>query len=131
MKRHRNTWILLGLMALFTALRWPGLLPPNFSPVYAICFCAGVYFKGWRAWLIPVAFMFVSDVLMNYFHWRGLGFSTFTSHMWMTYALYLGLAAMGWAITDKARPATLILGGALGACATVLVCGQVLHSTSR
>jgi hypothetical protein len=125
MKRHRNTWILLGLMALFTALRWPGLLPPNFSPVYAICFCAGVYFKGWRAWLIPVAFMFVSDVLMNYFHYRQMGFSIFTVHMWATYAMYLGLAAMGWWMTDRARSTALIAGGALGACVFFLVANSI------
>jgi hypothetical protein len=116
MRDKPNMPLLLGLMALFTAMRWPGLLPWNFSPVYAICFCAGVYFKGWRAWLVPVGFMFVSDVLVNYFHYRPMGFSVFTPHMCGTYALYLGLAALGWGISERARPATLIVGGALGAC---------------
>ena len=116
MRDKPNMPLLLGLMALFTAMRWPGLLPWNFSPVYAICFCAGVYFKGWRAWLVPVGFMFVSDVLMNFFHYRPMGFSVFTPHMYGTYALYLGLAALGWSISERARPATLIVGGALGAC---------------
>ena len=116
MRDKPNMPLLLGLMALFTAMRWPGLLPWNFSPVYAICFCAGVYFKGWRAWLVPVGFMFVSDVLVNYFHYRPMGFSVFTPHMYGTYALYLGLAALGWSISERARPATLIVGGALGAC---------------
>jgi hypothetical protein len=116
MNNQRNLGLLLVLMVLFTAMRWPGLLPWNFSPVYAICFCAGVYFKGWRAWLLPVGFMFVSDVLMNYFHYRPMGFSVFTPHMCGTYALYLGLAALGWGISERARPTTLIVGGALGAC---------------
>jgi hypothetical protein len=116
MRDKPNMPLLLGLMALFTAMRWPGLLPWNFSPVYAICFCAGVYFKGPRAWLVPVGFMFVSDVLMNYFHYRPMGFSVFTPHMYGMYALYLGLAALGWGISERARPATLIAGGALGAC---------------
>ncbi len=121
MKTPRHIAVLLGLLALFTLMRWPGLLPWNFSPVYAICFCSGVYFKGPRAWLVPVAFIFVSDVLMNFFHWRGMGFSTFTPHMFFTYALYLGLAGMGWAITEKARPTSLIAGGALGAAAFFFV----------
>ena len=116
MRDKPNMPLLLGLMALFTAMRWPGLLPWNFSPVYAICFCAGVYFKGWRAWLVPVGFMFVSDVLMNFFHYRPMGFSVFTPHMYGTYALYLGLAALGWGISERARPVTLIVGSALGAC---------------
>ena len=125
MKTPRHIPLLLSLLVLFTLMRWPGLLPWNFSPVYAICFCAGVYFKGLRAWLVPVAFMFVSDVLMNYFHWRHLGFSTFTAHMWVTYALYLGLAAFGWWMTEKARPAALIAGGALGAFAFFLVANSI------
>ena len=116
MRDKPNMPLLLGLMAPFTAMRWPGLLPWNFSPVYAICFCAGVYFKGWRAWLVPVGFMFVSDVMMNYFHYRPMGFSVFTPHMYGTYALYLGLAALGWGISERTRPATLIVGGTLGAC---------------
>ena len=116
MNNQRNLGLLLVLMVLFTAMRWPGLLPWNFSPVYAICFCAGVYFKGWRAWLLPVGLMFISDVVMNYFHYRPMGFSTFTSHMLVTYALYLGLVGLGWGITEKARPAVLITGGILGAC---------------
>ena len=116
MRDKPNMPLLLGLMALFTAMRWPGLLPWNFSPVYAICFCAGVYFKGWRAWLVPVGFMFVSDVLMNFFHYRPMGFSVFTPHMYGTYALYLGLTSLGWGISERARPVTLIVGSALGAC---------------
>ena len=60
--------------------------------------------------------MFISDVVMNYFHYRPVGFSTFTSHMLVTYALYLGLVGLGWGITEKARPVVLITGGILGAC---------------
>ena len=116
MNNQRNLGLLLVLMVIFTAMRWPGLLPWNFSPVYAICFCAGVYFKGWRAWLLPVGLMFISDVVMNYFHYRPMGFSTFTSHMLVTYALYLGLVGLGWGITEKASPIVLISGGILGAC---------------
>jgi hypothetical protein len=116
MNNQRNLGLLLVLMVIFTAMRWPGLLPWNFSPVYAICFCAGVYFKGWRAWLLPVGLMFISDVVMNHFHYRPLGFSTFTSHMLVTYALYLGLVGLGWRITEKAHPSVLIIGGILGAC---------------
>jgi hypothetical protein len=36
----------LLLLALLALSRWPGLLPPNFSPVYALAFCSGVYLPG-------------------------------------------------------------------------------------
>jgi len=109
-------WI-FGLMILFTAMRWPSLLPWNFSPVYAICFCAGVYFKGVRLWLAPVALMFVSDVAMNYFYWRPQGFSIFNGYMLANYVLCLGLVGLGYVITSRRSPTMLIAGGALGACA--------------
>ena len=117
MKNQRNLGLLLVLMVLFTAMRWPGLLPWNFSPVYAICFCAGAYFKGWRLWLVPVGLVFISDVAMNYFHYRPMGFSTLTPHMLVTYVLYIGLVGLGWRMSENARPIVLITGGMLGACA--------------
>ena len=67
-------------------------------------------------WLLPVGLMFGSDIMMNYFHYRPMGFSTFTPHMLGTYVLYLGLVVMGWAISEKSRFATLIGCGTLGAC---------------
>ena len=116
MKDNKHIAWLLGLMVIFTVMRWPGLLPWNFSPVYAICFCAGAYFKGVRSWLVPVALMFVSDVAMNYFHWSPQGFSIFNGYMPVNYMLYLGLVALGWIITSKRTSAVLIAGGTLGAC---------------
>ena len=108
---------LLGLMVLFTAMRWPGLLPSNFSPVYAICFCAGLYLSGWRAWAVPLGLLFVSDVVMNYFVYRPMGYSVFSVSMIGSYALYLLLIAMGWRLGEKQSSAILIGGGMLGACA--------------
>ena len=116
MKSNKHIAWLFGLMVLFTAMRWPGLLPWNFSPVYAICFCAGMYLTGVRSWLVPVALMFTSDVVMNYFHWSPQGFSIFNGYMMANYMLYLGLVGLGWMITSKRSSAVLIAGGTLGAC---------------
>ena len=116
MQGNKHISWLLGLMVLFTLMRWPGLLPWNFSPVYAICFCAGVYFKGVRAWLIPLALLFVSDVLMNYFHWRLQGFSVVSSGMLANYVFYICLIGLGWLMTGKRSAPILVSGGMLGAC---------------
>jgi len=113
----RHILWLLGLMVLFTAMRWPGLLPWNFSPVYAICFCAGVYLKGLRAWLVPVALMCVSDLAMNYFVYRPMGYSVFSADMISRYVLYLLLIFMGWRLSKTQSPAVLISGGVMGALA--------------
>ena len=125
MKGNKHIAWLFGLMVIFTAMRWPGLLPWNFSPVYAICFCAGAYFTGVRSWLVPVALMFVSDVVMNYSHWSPQGFSIFNGYMLANYMLYLGLVALGWMITSKRSSAVLIAGGALGACGFFFVSNSV------
>ncbi len=117
MKGSNHIPWLLGLMVLFTAMRWPGLLPSNFSPVYAICFCAGLYLSGWRAWAVPLVLLFVSDVVMNYFVYRPMGYSVFSAGMIGSYALYLLLIAMGWRLGEKQPAAMLIGGGMLGACA--------------
>ena len=116
MPKSKHIPWLLGLLVLFTAMRWPELLPPNFSPVYAICFCAGSYLKGWRAWAVPVALLFISDVVMNYFVYRPMGFSVFTAGMIGSYALYLFLIGLGWRLGERQSPAVLIGGGVLGAC---------------
>ena len=113
---HKHFFWLLGLMVIFTLMRWPGLLPWNFSPVYAICFCAGVYFKGVRAWLIPLALLFASDLSMNYFHWRLRGFSVFNYGMVANYVFYICLIGLGWLITGKRSTPILVSGGMLGAC---------------
>ena len=117
MKGSNHIPWLLSMMVLFTAMRWPGLLPSNFSPVYAICFCAGLYLSGWRAWAVPLGLLFVSDVVMNYFVYLPMGYSVFSAGMIGSYALYLLLIAMGWRLGEKQSSAVLIGGGMLGACA--------------
>ena len=117
MKGSNHIPWLLGLMVLFTAMRWPGLLPSNFSPVYAICFCAGLYLNGWRAWAVPLGLLFVSDLVMNYFVYRPMGYSVFSAGMIGSYALYLLLIAMGCRLGEKQSAVVLIGGGMLGACA--------------
>lgn len=108
-------------MALFTAMRWPGLLPSNFSPVYAIFFCGGVYFKGSRTWLLPVGLMFLSDLVINHFYYRPLGYSVFGGYMILNYQLLLLLILTGQVIADRARPGVLIGAGALGAAGFFVV----------
>ncbi len=119
MKPDRNTWILLGIMALFTAMRWPGLWPDelkNFSPVYAIFFCAGVYFRGTRAWLVPVTLMFLSDLAINHLYYGQMGYNLVGSYMAHNYALLMLLCLFGWAVRKKEKPAWLIGGGFVGSC---------------
>ncbi len=109
----------MGIMALFTAMRWPGLWPDelkNFSPVYAIFFCAGVYFRGTRAWLVPVTLMFLSDLAINHLYYGQMGYNLVGSYMAHNYALLMLLCLFGWAVRKKEKPAWLIGGGFVGSC---------------
>lgn len=54
--------LLVGLLAV---CRWSGVLPPNFSPVYALAFCAGVYLPGRLAWWLPMGILLITDAVLN------------------------------------------------------------------
>lgn len=99
-------------VAVFAMSRVPGLFPPDFSAVYALAFCAGVYFRGAMAWWLPLAVMAATDVGLNIFYYH---VSAVRWDMLFNYAVYAGLIGMGkW--TGKSAPFwKLLFGGILGA----------------
>jgi hypothetical protein len=54
--------------AVSLALRFP--LIPNFTPVGALGLFGGARMRGWRAYALPLAVMFVSDLGLWYFYKR-------------------------------------------------------------
>ena len=66
------------LMLVFALSRMPGLLPQNFSAVYALMFCACVFFSGGMAWWLPLVTLLVTDVGLN-FYYQSLGFDVWTT----------------------------------------------------
>ena len=46
------------------ALHAPAL--SNFAPLMALTFCAAVYFRDKRAWVVPFAALMISDVYLDY-----------------------------------------------------------------
>lgn len=115
--------ILTVLMLLLALTRVPGLAPWNFSPVYAMAFCAGAYFRGRWQWVLPLAVMLVTDVLLTRYHQGEVaGSDYFTGpallYMLGNYAGYVVLFALGrWLKSSKRNPVGLIGGGVLGALA--------------
>lgn len=99
-------------VVVFAVSRIPGLFPPDFSPVYALAFCAGVYFQGAIAWWLPLAVIAGTDIGLNVFYYH---IGAIRWDMLLNYALYAGLIAMGkW--TGKSAPLwKLLFGGILGA----------------
>ena len=115
MNEKRNLWLPVLLMLVFAATRWPGLLPHNFSAVYALVFCAGVYFPA-RWWWIPALTMVVSDLALNFYYvWRYDGMNPFQPMQLVNYAAYVAIFVLGRKFGPKARFARLLAGGILGA----------------
>jgi hypothetical protein len=105
------------LMLLFALSRWPGLMPWNFSAVYALMFCAGVYFPKKLVWWLPFTTIFITDLLLNwYFHAPLLG-----PEMIGNYLAYLGMVLLGRLFSARASWLALVSGGLLGAIFFYLV----------
>jgi hypothetical protein len=108
-------WPLL-LVVVFALSRWPGLLPPNFSAVYALVFCAGVYFPGRLGWIVPLAVMAATDLIISVvFYPQFFSWNRFLLDQAPNYLAYAGLICLGRSLGSK-RPWWLLLcGGVVGA----------------
>ncbi len=116
--KHGLPLVLLAVLAL---TRIPGLLPPNFSPVYGLLFCAAVYFSGWVAWVLPLGTVLVTDVLLNLHY----GAAPLQWEMLGNYAAYAGIVWLGRQFNRRSSWLTLFGGGILGAILFYVVSNTV------
>ncbi len=80
--------------------------PPNFAAIGALGLFAGCYLSGKRSWLLPVAAMFVSDLVGQAFGIPGMGFY----HPISMLAVYVGFAAsacIGRQLQSRLNPRNL------------------------
>ena len=79
--------------------RWPGLFPPNFSVVYSLCLCGGMFFPGRLSVALPLGTLLVSDVALNLWYQFGKGYDVWdpASLLYMAgnYSGYLALWFLG------------------------------------
>ncbi|MFO1513467.1 MAG: DUF6580 family putative transport protein [Verrucomicrobiota bacterium] len=112
------------LMLVFALSRIPGLLPQNFSAVYALMFCAGVFFSGGMAWWLPLVTLLVTDVGLN-FYYQSLGFDVWTTgkiiYLVCNYGAYVALIWLGKRFKPKSSFAALLGGGIVGALLFYLI----------
>lgn len=103
------------LMVVLALTRVPGVLPVNFSAVYGLLFCAGVYFSGRMAWWLPLATLAVTDLgLGAYYHFTA-GITVWQPFLLVNYAAYAVLIALGRCFRPRSSWVTLLGGGILGA----------------
>ncbi len=112
-------------MLIFAFTRWPGFFPQewaSFSAAYAICFCAGVYFSRAAAWWLPLATLFLSDVVLNIFYYDQ---RPVTVYMLPNYLMYLALIGLGRLHARRQSWWRLVFGGAGGAVLFFIVTNTV------
>ena len=112
-------------MAVFALTRVPGMLPPNFSAVYALVFCAGVYFAGRMAWWLPLGTMLVTDIGLNFYYWLALGWDVWTptniAYLAFNYVAYLTIVWLGRRFKPQSSFLALLSGGVVGAILFYLI----------
>ncbi len=102
----------LLLLLVFALSRWPGLMPANFSAAYAIVFCAGLYVPGVAGWIIPLAVLAGSDLVISLVFYPHFTWTGFLLNQAPNYLAYAGLIALGRSLGGK-KPWWLLLGGGL------------------
>jgi hypothetical protein len=111
-KSKRHLWLTVVFLAVFAITRWPGLMPPNFSAVYALMFCAGVFFRDRIAWWLPLVVVAATDVVLSFAFYH---VNPFQPYQLMNYAAYAVLIWLGRRFDAKKSMAMLVGGAVLGA----------------
>lgn len=99
-------------LAVLALTRIPGLLPPNFSGVYALAFCAAVFLPGRMAWTVPLGFLLITDLVLNGFVY---GVQPFTPFQMITLLGFVAVIGLGRAFRASDSWLKLLGGGLLGA----------------
>jgi hypothetical protein len=123
-KDKSKPWLPYLFLALVALSRWPGLLPPSFSAVYALAFCAGVYFTGRTAWWLPLTTLLITDVALNMYYWsRGWDVWAWPvlRYQLANYAAYIVLIAFGRRFKPQTSFLSLLGGGIFGALLFYLI----------
>ena len=109
-------------MLVFAASRWPGMLPQNFSAAHALLFCAAFWLPGWIGWVLPMATIIVTDVLLNLFFYAEPVMVPELISNWMILGLFIVLAK--W-LARRRSYGRVFLGTLLGALLFYLVSNTV------
>ncbi|MEE2948456.1 MAG: DUF6580 family putative transport protein [Verrucomicrobiota bacterium] len=119
---ERKIWLPMVLMLVFAASRWPGMLPQNFSAAHALLFCAAFWLPGWMGWVLPLATIIVTDILLNLLAYDLPVMVPELISNWMILALFVVLAK--W-LARRRSYGRLFLGTLLGALLFYLVSNTV------
>ena len=109
-------------MLIFAVSRWPGMLPQNFSAAHALLFCVAFWLPGWMGWVLPLATIIVTDILLNVFAYDVTVLDPRLVTNWMILALFVFLAK--W-LARRRSYGRVFLGTLFGALLFYLVSNSV------
>ncbi len=117
--QKRNLILPVLLMVVLASTRLlVGVLPQNFSAIYALAFCGAVYFSGAMAWWVPLGILLGTDIILNVMFYGVAPIS------WFMLANYLAIAAiilLGRRFKPSDSWLKLLGGGLLGAVMFYLI----------
>lgn len=116
-----NKWLPYLFMVLVAVSRWPGLLPNNFSAVYALCFCAGAFFPRNVKWWLPLGTLVVTDLALNLYYSFAFHINAFQWTQLVNYAAYGVILLFGTRFNRRSSFLGLLSGGILGAVLFYLI----------
>jgi len=115
----QNLWpAALFVLALALTRLLVGVVPPGFSPLYAMAFCGAVFFGGALAWWIPLGTLFATDILLNLFFYERPAFGWF---MLINYLAFAVIILLGRRFKPGDSWLKLLGGGLLGAVLFYLI----------
>ena len=88
-------------MLVFAASRWhtvdqegnlEPLLPYNLSAAHALLFCAAFWLPGWLGWVLPMATIIVTDLLLNSFVYNEPLLFQSSIPIWISLGIFVVLA---------------------------------------
>ncbi|MBL9186242.1 MAG: hypothetical protein JNK23_02070 [Opitutaceae bacterium] len=110
--------LVVSLLVLVFAAGWriaavhlPAL--SNFAPLMALTFCAAVYLRDKRLWLVPFAALLLSDLYLDHYHATNFGETWSWPSMVVRAACFAIALLIGHWVAQRKGWLTL-LGGALG-----------------
>ncbi|HUJ42302.1 MAG TPA: DUF6580 family putative transport protein [Opitutaceae bacterium] len=88
----------------------------NFSPLMALAFCGGVYFRNRWMWLIPFVALSASDLYLDHYHASQFGYSWDLGGVFVRTLCFAAALLLGWMVARRKSWLNLgagCLGGAL------------------
>jgi hypothetical protein len=118
MKNSDIRFSVIAGLVLMTALSRLMIHTDNFTPVGAIALFGGAYFSHrWKAFLVPLLALFISDMLMQGLLYKGqYGFPLYSGWYWV-YGAFAVIVLLGRWIISKVSVKNVLIAAVSGALA--------------